>query len=51
MIFVDIVCWIMFALIALMALIMFAWMMLMIVTALCEQWRETISTLRGRKKR
>lgn len=51
MIFVDIVCWLMFALIALMALIMFAWMMLELVRALCEQWRDTIATLRERKKR
>ena len=51
MIFVDIVCWIMFALIALMALIMFAWMMLELVNVLWEQWRDTISTMRGRKKR
>lgn len=51
MILVDIVCWIMFVLIALMALIMFAWMMLELVRALCEQWRDTIATLRGKKKR
>lgn len=51
MIFVDIVCWIMFALIALMALAMFAWMMLELVRAICEQWRDTIATLRERKKR
>ena len=51
MIFVDIVCWIMFALIALMAFAMFAWMMLELVCTLCEQWRATIETLRGKKKR
>ena len=51
MIFVDIVCWLMFALIALMALAMFAWMMLELVRTLCEQWRAPIDTLRGKKKR
>lgn len=51
MIFVDVVCWIMFVLIVLMALIMFAWMMLELINALCEQWRGTIDTLRGKKKR